>query len=275
MLIRSARREETPPVSPEAAQYLARAIGLDALHTAAATELIDGLVRDGIWPRLDVLYIFANQTAEIALLNLHSARFTATVVINTPEFAMDRGYTGVDSSNSTYWLNSNFNMATDSVALRIGDSHLSEYSVAGSQSTANGGIVCGAFNGVTLAEIRPHFSNNAGYFASTNAQAAGVFPALGAIGHYTYTRNPDEALYLNGVVRGFTLNAGSSAAELANLTIGILARNQNGNGLNGSGNQVAMMSAGGGLTAGQAADLYNGVRTYLTAVGAPVRANDG
>ena len=73
-----------------AAAFLARTSGLNATHTNAYTALINGLVSDAIWAKLDVLYLFATQDQTTALLNLVSASFTA-VIHGAPPFAADNG----------------------------------------------------------------------------------------------------------------------------------------------------------------------------------------
>lgn len=65
----------------------------DAGRTALYVALIDGLVADGVWAKLEVLYVFAAADAPTALTNLTNGTYSATAV-NTPTFAADRGYTG-------------------------------------------------------------------------------------------------------------------------------------------------------------------------------------
>src|SRR6185295_16016176 len=79
--------------SPEVSQWLARATGLDAAHIAADTALIDGLVADGVWSKLDALYFFATQNSATAQLNLISSSYPATAN-GLPTFTVDRGFTG-------------------------------------------------------------------------------------------------------------------------------------------------------------------------------------
>src|SRR5258706_16256620 len=76
-----------------AAAFLARTSGLDATHTNAYINLICGLVSDGIFSKLDALYIFATQDSTTAMLNLISTSFTASTFSGTLTFTTDRGYT--------------------------------------------------------------------------------------------------------------------------------------------------------------------------------------
>ena len=88
-------------VSNPAADFLARTTGLDATHTNAYTALINGLVTDGIWDKLDVFHIYATQDSTTAKLNLVSSSFTATAN-GSPTFTADRGFTGVNGSSTVY-----------------------------------------------------------------------------------------------------------------------------------------------------------------------------
>jgi hypothetical protein len=52
-------------VCPQAPAFLARAnaiTALDGTHTIAYTNSICGLVADGVWPKFDVLMVFATQS---------------------------------------------------------------------------------------------------------------------------------------------------------------------------------------------------------------------
>src|SRR5229473_5562637 len=56
----------------QATTFLARTSGLSGTETTAYTNLICGLVTDGVYPSLDALYIFATNTTTTANLNLIS-----------------------------------------------------------------------------------------------------------------------------------------------------------------------------------------------------------
>ena len=57
--------------SPQALAYLARTVGGDEGGNGAnIATLIDGLVSDGVWAKLDAFYVLAQQNQTDALLNL-------------------------------------------------------------------------------------------------------------------------------------------------------------------------------------------------------------
>jgi hypothetical protein len=60
----------------EATVFLARTSGLDATHTTAYTDLICGMVTDGIWAKADALYIEATQDSTTSRLNIKSTSFS-------------------------------------------------------------------------------------------------------------------------------------------------------------------------------------------------------
>jgi hypothetical protein len=87
-------------------------------HLRAYDDLICGLKADGNWAVLDVLYVFATNTATgtntaVANLNLVSSSFTAlpTTGANAPGFLANSGYIGVDNS-ATVYIDTQFNTAS-------------------------------------------------------------------------------------------------------------------------------------------------------------------
>jgi hypothetical protein len=81
-----------PRRCPQAPAFLARAnaiTALDGTHTIAYTNSICGLVADGVWPKFDVLMVFATQSSGVSLLNLTNATYSAT---STATFTTDRGW---------------------------------------------------------------------------------------------------------------------------------------------------------------------------------------
>jgi hypothetical protein len=103
----SAKKSGLVP-SAQAAAFLARTSGLSATEQNAYIRLINGLVADGDFSKLDVLYIFGTNSRTTAKLNLISTNFAATEN-GTVSFAADQGYTG---DASTFYLDTGFNPTT-------------------------------------------------------------------------------------------------------------------------------------------------------------------
>src|SRR5882672_965294 len=85
----------TPPAPltcSQATSFLGRASPLlNRVHRDGYSNLICGLVTDGVFAKLDALYVFATQDATTSLLNLVSASFNGTAG-GIPPFVVDRGY---------------------------------------------------------------------------------------------------------------------------------------------------------------------------------------
>jgi hypothetical protein len=254
-----------------AGEFIARTSGLDSTHTTAYTDLIDGLIADGVWSKLDVLYIFATSSTGNALLNLISTSFTGTSH-GSPSFAADRGYTGVDAS-STVYIDSGFNPTTASSPHFVTNScHVSAWCVtAVTAGSAAAGVLIGAGAGAgNQTALFARYNDGKAYFRINDGTASAGITNASSIGHWIADRTGSSAsvAYKNGASFG-TPNAASGT--LQNNTINVLTYNNSGSGLasTGTGGQLAMASIGSGLTATDASNFYSRLRTYMTAVGVP------
>ena len=100
-----------PTHSPQALAYLARTVGgNEGGNGANIATLIDGLVSDGVWAKLDALYVLAQQNATDALLNLVGTSYSLTPGTFSDERAITftpyQGYSGFISG-----MDSGFNPA--------------------------------------------------------------------------------------------------------------------------------------------------------------------
>src|SRR5208282_4996530 len=68
-----------PQGCAQATAFIARTSGLSTTEKNAYTAMICGMVTDGTWSLLDVLYIFATNNTTTAALNLVSSSFNGTV----------------------------------------------------------------------------------------------------------------------------------------------------------------------------------------------------
>ena len=94
----SAWDSAAPTHSPQALAYLARTVGgNEGGNGANIATLIDGLVSDGVWAKLDALYVLAQQNQSDALLNLVGTSYglSASVIASrTLTFAPYVGFAG-------------------------------------------------------------------------------------------------------------------------------------------------------------------------------------
>lgn len=250
----------------QALDFLARTSGLDATHTNAYIALIDGLVSDGVWAKFDLLHVYATQDTTTAQLNLVSASFPATLN-GSPTFTADRGYTGVDAS-STVYINTGFNPTSGSPKHTQNSAHLSEWNLTNTTSGKSG---VGSINGAQTqnAYILSQFTDNHAYFRiNVGIDATHDVAVADAIGHYIGNRSSSSASqgYKNG--SSILSNAADTSVALTNQNFYGLAYNFNGT-ASGVGHQIAMISIGSSMNSTEAANFYNRLRTYMTAVGVP------
>lgn len=227
-------------------------------HPTETTALICGLVTDGVFAKLDALYIFATDTSAHALLNLVSASFNASL-IGAPTFTADRGFTGTGSLSNV--VDTGFNPSTAAGLYTQNSAHLSAWS---NTTGADPGSVAGA-NGVSLTSIYPNFGTSDTYVRINDNVASGQIGTTAGLGWYMGSRNSssNRDAYNNNTSLGNTPSATSAA--LANLNIYFLGSNTN----DATNRQITMGSIGGALTATDAGNFYSRLRTYMTAVGVP------
>ena len=247
----------------EAAAFLARTTGLDALHVSAYISLIDGLVADAIWSKLDVLYIFATQNRTTALLNLVSTDYNGTEV-SAPTFTIDRGYTGTFGPKT---ITIGFNPTTAvSPEFTRNSAHTMGWSVTdvGVQGT---GLLGYSISG-NEAAIIPRYTDGNAYFRTNSSATAGqAVPS--SQGFFLGNRSSATAVqgYRNG---SLIMNHTSSdnSVPVQNATMAMLGLNINGN-VQECLHQLAAASIGSSLSGTDVGNYYNRLRAYMTAVGVP------
>lgn len=237
--------------------------GLDAAHTTAYTNLICGLVTDGVWTKLDMLHIYATQDSVTALLNLVSTSFNGTTN-GSPTFTADRGFTG--AAGTTVWIETGFVPSTGVHAFTQNSAHISAWSLTNSNSAT---AIIGIFDSINSnsTDIYPRYSDNLAYGRINSGNIAGVAVA-DSIGHYISNRSNSTTVisYKNG--SSILTNSSAASAVLSNRSMFTIALNSNGT-TAGSPRQVTMATIGAGLTGTDALNSYNRYRTYMTAVGIP------
>ena len=255
-------------VSAEVAQWLARA-SLDSMHIAADTAYIDGLVAAGLWSKFDWLHIYATQTSTIALLNMISSSY-AGIAHGSPTFTADRGFTGIDASNTVY-IDSQFNPTTaPSPKYTQNSAHIAAWSNTSTQASASGGVMIGHFNGGgELTYLIPRRPTDISYYDIAGNTNPSTVSNSDSTGHYIATRDTSTTTqgYKNG---SSVLTASVGSIALLNNNIIVMAGNDGGIGPTaGAGLQHCMASAGALLSSTDATNFYNLTRARMTAVGVP------
>jgi hypothetical protein len=247
--------------------FLARTSGLNATHTNAYKALINGLVADGVFAKLDALYLFATQDTTTARLNLVQNNFNCTLT-NTPTFTADRGYTGGAGGSAPY-LDSGFSPITSGGSFARNSACLGIWTItAASDTTGNysGGLTSGA-------TVDTSVSNNtfgtgiAGTinspFGTPDTEVAGT-----KFGCLLVNRSGASAvqLYKNGVSVDTATTSSVDPTGVDTLTF--LTRHLGGGNNQPSDEQMGAGFFGGSLNATEQGNLYTRLGAFLMAVGA-------
>lgn len=245
--------------SAQALAFLARTSGLDGTHTAAYKALINGLVTDGVWAKIDSLKIFATQNSATALLDLVSATFNGSVASGAPNFAADRGY----DAGTAGFIDTAFNASTAGGLFTQNSAHMMLWNNAATVGDSNSQVAANAANS---GHIYARFSDTNAYFRINCTGAAG-FAVATAHGFYLANRSGASAwqAYKDS---GTALGSGTDASSApVNGTFQLPA--PTGSGQTGSADQFSAFGCGGSLSATDAGNYNSRMRTFMTAVGVP------
>jgi hypothetical protein len=253
--------------SAAASQWLVRATSLtDPAHIAADMTMINGLVADGDWPSFDMIQFYATQNGAAAPLNMVSASYPATVV-GSPPFVADRGYTGVTAS-ATVRLDTPINLSTSpGLKFTQNSAHVSAW-VLTDGLEATGPI--GSNVSPQATSIFPRQGSNTCIFRvnSNWGSVAASVASPSSIGYWLGNR-------LNGTTlegwkdAGLLISAADTSGAPINAGVLSLGHFTAPSTYNGYGQQVALITVGGGLSPAAIARIRNRFRTRLTAVGVP------
>ena len=248
-----------PTNSPQALAYLARTVGgNEGGNGANIATLIDGLVSDGVWAKLDCLYVLAQQNATDALLNLVGTSYGLTPT-NNPPFASYVGFGPFDGVNG--YLDTGFNST-----------------IAGSPKYTLNSASFGAWSKSiaveTVAQMGTDWANSTNllndytgglFYVRVNAGNTSDHAANAGPGLYIGDRSGATSLsfYYNGNSLLASADA-SIAMDNSTFLIGA-ARNQSA----ASAQTLSAAFIGASLGAAGQLALYNRLRTYMTAVGVP------
>lgn len=249
--------------SAEVSQFFGRISTPDGTHTTAYTTLIDGLVSDGVWAKLDALWICAAADEATALTNLVSSSFGSTN--NGAAFSADHGFTGDGSSD---YVDTGFNPVS-AAGHYVQDS--ASFGYYDRTSAVSGvPIAMGANDGSNVA----HIQLQSGGLATCVVNAGGgdvFFPSGTAQGMMIATRTDatTSKIYANGSLATSGTGSASSTGSV-NANFFLAARNQGGTPVAFADHEFAAAFLGGALTATDAGNLSARINAYMTALGVNV-----
>lgn len=218
---------------------------------------ITGLKSDGIWNKLDALWLIANETEEQGKKNLKANKFNL-VPINSPTFTVDRGY----STNGT----------TQYIRTGTAPKYQNNYT----QNNASFGLYVNTNvdqNAVDMGNTYLSYNllytrlSNATYTAINDGGSTPSTANATSIGFYAVDRqaSANYKVYKNGVAL-VTQSIVSTGVTDFEFFIG--ARNNIGTADRFASKRYALAFIGGGLSATEHANFYTRVNTLLTAIGA-------
>lgn len=242
----------------ESNAFIARTSG--APNTSAYAAAICGLVSDGVWAKLDVLYFMATDSSGNALLNLTSSSFALTAT-GGPTFTANTGYSNAALTN----LTSTYNPSTAGGNWQLASASIFAW---GNTTAADTHPIAGL--NIATVGVTYIYPNNAGTILAAVDDAASSYSCTVSAGGdgkglvvSSRTGATTMAGYKNGNVTPFC-SVSTLASSILNGALVFLK---------GDGNQfytgqVSAGGAGGGLTATDTVNLYNRVHTYLNTVNA-------
>lgn len=218
--------------------------------------MICGLVTDGVWAKLDLLYIFAANNSTDALLNLVGST-TTSLSATAPTFTANTGFAGNGSSATINVTGYNYSTGTNytqNAASLFGWS---------TEASADNGFLVGnstAFNSnISLTPFSFGSDTNAAVNGATGVNSSTLSTGLGLF-TASRTSSTTVTLYQNAASTGSSTTNTSATVGSSNawfLGVASLA-------LYGGG--IAAGGVGGGLTSTDVSNLYSRVHTFLHAV---------
>ena len=243
-------------------QYRSRLTGTYSTPELTAIQaFVNGLVADGLWDKIRVLYLFSLDNASDAVLNVKDSSFTATN--NSMAFAARQGFTG---NGSNAYLATGFNPSAQGLAQN--SATIGIYNRTGPSDV-----------GVDIGCAPSNFSSGL-YFYSRNASdlfvgrvnqaftftSASTVAGLG-LSLLTRTGASSSAVYANGsLLESFT--TGSATPPSFEVFIGGI--NTGGSALEFASKQYASALIADGFTATDASNFAARLETALDAFGAGV-----
>ncbi len=260
-IIRYSRQVSSPgmvpvPLDVSTLAWIA-AVAADGATVSTARQilvnnLIVGLKVDGVFAKLDRLWLFAGENTVSALTDIVATQLATAN--GEPAFVIDDGYTG---NGSTTFIDSNFNASTAPGP----DFTLNSGSLFGWNNTLGGGGG-GGMVGTPTAGLNYIHPDSGGNILYGLQGITGTIGASGGTGLNLVTIDASNLFIdVNGANVTSTPNTGASVAN-EDFTAGRA---------NGgfSSRQISCFGFGGLLSPANRVAIYTRLRTYMTSIGVP------
>jgi hypothetical protein len=219
------------------------------------------LKAQGIWDKLDCLYMFAALNSASALINWKNPGTFNAAVVSSPTFTADRGYTGVAGGN---YLTSNFTPSSAGGVFVQDSAHVSVRSLSVGVSAGDGQFLVGGTGSGVQTNFNPRRSSGGGgVVAVVNGGSAAVVANSDTDGLFCLNRSGAAAVQFYRNASSLTTGTGASTGNTDSAI-----RFLNHGGVNQSTYQIASASIGSSLTAQEVAAYMAIELAYMKAVGA-------
>lgn len=240
--------------------------GVSSTRITLLETLVGGLKTDGVWTKLDRLWLLAAELQTAALIDLKGAALATA--IGSPTFTVDRGFAGQATGSPSKYLDSGYKESASGNVLSATSSHMSAWIVT--LQTDNGHLV-GSNTGTDVSQVSLNTGTPKVESYSTDQGSFGPasFTYSTGTGHWLGNRSASNltTLYQNGASTGATGTGTNGTVNSTNAFI--LCRSNFGSPQSGVASTIGMVSMGGGLTGTDITNFYTRLRTFMTAIGVP------
>lgn len=250
--------------SPEVHLYIDRFLTLPNKDTLDQLAIfIDGIVADGIYNKIDEMWLYATPSQQASLLGIKNIK--DNTVIGTPAFTPYRGWQG-DTLN-VHALNTNFIPSVDGVNHTLNSASFGVYSRT---SQAFSRVDIGVSDGVRQSALMSANTTLLNSRVAVNQGAIGASFAtfgdtLGLIA-LIRTSNTNTRMFKSD----HFVNQNNTSTNLVTKPFYVLANNNNGAIASSSGKELCFAFIGGLLTDTDITNLATRLEAYLDFVGAGV-----
>lgn len=259
LLIGSA--EPSAAYSPEAtALFAAMTVQPNATRKGVIDTFIETMISDGVWAKIDALWVPRAHDAQAGRLNWKSPSNFALTAVNSPTFTTDRGYAG---NASSMYLDTGWDAATNGSNYTQNSGSYGLYLTpgVGTDTATNSAIPMGTSNAYLIPR-----STADNFRGQINSAIVSVITGTAStrLGLTAFNRSGATAVqaYRNGA------SAGTDNDVSETLTVNdfyLLAYNSGGGVSSAVNNQIGFAFVGGSLTSGEHAALDAALDTYITA----------
>jgi len=249
-----------PTYSAEATALFARMASTpDATRKGIINDLIVTLKDQGVWAKIEELWVFAGHTEQASLLNWKSDSFNM-VKVNSPTFTIDRGFTGDGVSG---YLNPSWVASTDATIYSINSATAGIYV----RQTVDENITdFYVSDGTTRIQLKPHYAAQ-WFYGSINSGTGISFRPTSNMGLGSHEVKRTDAVNTTLTHNGSNIVTGA-AAVVGLPTIGITLMKYGGSSYTTKEYSAAWL--GSYLTDAESLIFHNALETYLDAIGAGV-----